>query len=79
MKTLSLKLNDNIFQETEQVTGYMKKSRNRYINDALDYYNKIQRRKMLADQLARESELVAGESMEVLNEFEQLEDESQAI
>jgi len=79
MKTLSLKLDDNIFQETEQVTVYMKKSRNRYINDALDYYNKVQRRKMLADQLARESELVAGESMEVLNEFEQLEDESQAI
>jgi predicted transcriptional regulator len=79
MKTLSLKLDDNIFQETEQVTGYMKKSRNRYINDALDYYNKLQRRKMLADQLASESGLVAGESMEVLNEFDQLEDESQAV
>jgi predicted transcriptional regulator len=79
MKTLSLKLDDNVFQETEQVTGYLKKSRNRYINDALDHYNKIQQRKMLAARLARESELVAGESMEVLNEFDQLEDESQAV
>jgi predicted transcriptional regulator len=79
MKTLSLKLDDNVFQETEQVTGYLKKSRNRYINDALDHYNKIQRRKMLADQLARESALVAGESMEMLNDFEQVEDESQAV
>ncbi len=79
MKTLSLKLDDNIFQETEQVTGYMKKSRNRYINDALDHYNKIQRRKMLSAQLARESELVAGESMEMLNDFEQIEDEGQTI
>ena len=79
MKTLSLKLDDNVFQETEQVTGYLKKSRNRYINDALDHYNKIQRRKILSVQLARESALVAGESMEMLNDFEQLEDESQAI
>ena len=76
MKTLSLKLDDNVFQETEQVTGYLKKSRNRYINDALDHYNKIQRRKILSAQLARESALVAGESMEMLNEFEQVEDES---
>jgi predicted transcriptional regulator len=79
MKTLSLKLDDNVFRETEQVTGYLKKSRNRYINDALDHFNKIQRRKILATQLARESALVAGESMEMLNDFEQVEDESQAI
>jgi predicted transcriptional regulator len=79
MKTLSLKLDDNVFQETEQVTGYLKKSRNRYINDALDHYNKIQRRKMLAAQLARESALIAGESMEILNDFEQVEDEGQTI
>lgn len=79
MKTLSLKLDDNIFVETEQVTGYLKKSRNRYINDALDHYNKIQRRKILAAQLARESALVARESIEIVNEFEQVEDESQAI
>jgi predicted transcriptional regulator len=79
MKTLSLKLDDNIFEETEQVTEYLKKSRNRYINDALDHYNKVQRRKMLAAQLVKESKLVTGESMNVLNEFDQIEDESQAV
>jgi metal-responsive CopG/Arc/MetJ family transcriptional regulator len=79
MKTLSLKLDDNVFQETEQVTGYLKKSRNRYINEALDYYNKAQKRKMLAAQMETESKMLAGDSMEVLNEFEQLEDEGQAI
>ena len=79
MKTLSLKLDDNVFQETEQVTGYLKKSRNRYINDALDHYNKIQRRKMLETQLASESGLVADESMRVLNEFDQIDDESTAV
>ncbi|MBP6871030.1 MAG: hypothetical protein KBC43_03395 [Bacteroidales bacterium] len=79
MKTLSLKLDDNVFQETEQVTGYLKKSRNRYINDALDHYNKIQKRKMLEARLAIESGLVAKESMKVLNEFDQIDDESEAV
>jgi metal-responsive CopG/Arc/MetJ family transcriptional regulator len=31
MKTLSLKLDDDIFSETEKVISRMKKSRNRYI------------------------------------------------
>jgi len=79
MKTLSLKLDDSIFQETEQVIGYTKKSRNRYINDALDYYNKMQKRNLLTIQLEKESKIVGEESMKVLMEFEQAEDESQAV
>lgn len=79
MKTLSLKLDDSIFEETEEMTEYLKKSRNRYINDALDHFNKLQRRKMLAEQLERESRLVAENSMEVLKEMEGLEDGDQAV
>jgi pentatricopeptide repeat protein len=79
MKTLSLKLDDHVFEDTEEMTGYLKKSRNRYINEAIEFYNKMQKRNILATQLAKESKLVAGESMEVLNEFENLEDENQAI
>ena len=41
MKTLSLKLDDNIFDETEDVLTKVKKTRNRYINEAVDYYNSI--------------------------------------
>jgi len=79
MKTLSLKLEDYIFKETEQMTEYLKKSRNRYINDALDHYNKVQRKRMLAQQIEMESRLVAQDSMETLEDFEEIEDESQAI
>ena len=79
MKTLSLKLDDSIFEETEEMTEYLKKSRNRYINDALDHFNKLQRRKMLAEQLERESRLVAENSKEVLKEMEGLEDGDQAV
>ena len=61
------------------MTEYLKKSRNRYINDALDHFNKLQRRKMLADQLEKESRLVADDSMKVLKEMEGMEDGDQAV
>ena len=51
----------------------MKKSRNRYIDDALDCYNKVQKREILALQLERESMLVQAESMKVLRNFEMIE------
>ena len=75
MKTLSLKLRDEIFQETEKILNKIKKSRNGYINEALEFYNKYQNRKLIEEQLKIESELVREESMEVLKEFEALEDE----
>lgn len=70
MKTLCLKLEQRIFQETEELSGKMETSRNRYINQAIDFYNKIQKRKMLEKILAKESELVREESMKVLPEFD---------
>ncbi len=76
MKTLSLKLDDNIFNETEDVLIKLKKSRNRYINEAVDYYNRINRRNLISKKLSRESKLVKRESLAVLAEFETLQDEN---
>ncbi len=73
MKTLSLKLDDSVFTETENVISQIKKSRNRYINDALDYYNKIQKRKLLASKLEKESKLVKDDSLNILHEFEMID------
>jgi hypothetical protein len=73
MKTLSLKLDDSVFSETEQVINHIKKTRNRYINEALDYYNKVQKRKLLDSQLEKESKLVMDESLTVLHEFEMID------
>jgi predicted transcriptional regulator len=70
MKTVSLKIDDSIFGETEKILSRIKKTRNRYINDALDYYNRHQRRVILETRLKKESELVKKESLSVLNEFE---------
>ena len=75
MKTLSLKLDDNIFDETEQVLTKVKKSRNRYINEAIEYYNRINKRNLVARKLVKESKLVREESLLVLSEFESLHDE----
>ena len=73
MKTISLKLDDSIYGETENILISIKKPRNRYINDALEYYNKMQNRMLLQKKLHFESKLVSESSMEVLKEFEQID------
>jgi len=74
MKTLSLKLDDIVYEETEKLLEKIKKPRNRYINEALQYYNRIQKRKIISQLLVLESKLVSEESMNVLNEFENLDE-----
>jgi hypothetical protein len=75
MKSISLKLDDLIFQETEEILLTNKKPRNRYINDALSYYNQIQRRFQLEKVLLEESNAVYVSSVEVMKEFESIDDE----
>ena len=75
MKTLSLKLDDKIFDETEELTSKLKLARNRYINEAVSIYNLYNRRRLLKKQLMKESKLSSQDSMEVLHEFEKLIDE----
>ena len=71
-KSLSLKLNDAVFEETEQMLKKVKMPRNTYINKALDYYNEYNKRNLLKSELLRESKLVSQDSMSVLHEFEAL-------
>ncbi|MDC7228010.1 MAG: hypothetical protein PQJ61_14700 [Spirochaetales bacterium] len=75
MKTLSLKMDDDIFTETEEILAQVKKARNRYINEAVDYYNKLAKRKILEQQFQNDSTVVRDDSMAVLNEFEAIEDD----
>jgi predicted transcriptional regulator len=74
MKILSLKLDDDIFDETEEITAKLRLARNRYINEAVNMYNLVQKRRLLKKSLAKESSLAALESMEILREFDQLFD-----
>ncbi len=75
MKTLSLKLDDKIFDEAEEITSKLKLARNRYINEAVNIYNTLNKRRLLKKQLAKESKLTSKDSMDILREFEKLMDE----
>lgn len=79
MKTLSLKLDDDIFSETDAMANKLKVARNRYINEALNIYNMVNKRRLLKKQLVKESKLVKKDSMEILAEFEKLMDDHEAI
>lgn len=73
MKTVSLKIDNAIFGETEKILSTVKKSRNRYINEAIEYYNRFQKRIILEKRLKKESELVKKDSMTVLKDFEEID------
>ena len=73
MKNLSLKLKEDIYNETEKVVKKLKVPRNSYFNKAIDFYNKLISRKIIKAKLENDSLLVSAESMRVLKEFEELE------
>jgi predicted transcriptional regulator len=73
MKTVSLKIDDSIFGETEKILSRIKKPRNRYINEAIEYYNRLQKRLILEKRLKSESALVKKDSLTVLKDFERID------
>ena len=79
MKSLSLKLDDEVFKETEKIIAKLDCARNRYINEALEVYNKYNKRKMLKEELRKESMLTYHESMKVLEEFEKIVLDNEAV
>jgi hypothetical protein len=74
-KVLSLKLQEQVYEEAEEILRSRRTARNAYFNEAIHFYNKLWKRKLLKRELARESALVAADSLEVLEAFERLEDE----
>jgi kynurenine formamidase len=52
MKTVSLKIDDSISGKTEENLLRIKKSQNKYINVAIDFYNQLQRRLILKKKLS---------------------------
>ncbi len=75
MKTLSLKLKEAILEEIEEILREKQIPRNRYINDALEFYNRYQKRKKLTKAFSKASSLVRESSLEVNSEFDRLIDE----
>ena len=75
MKNLSLKMDEVVFNETEKIISKISKNRNRYINEAVEFYKILQKRRIIIRQLQKESKLVQEESLKVLKEFEKLQDD----
>lgn len=70
MKSILLKLDDKLFEETEKQVKELNISRNGYIKEALEEYNLLVERKHVELQLAKESLLVREESMRINKDFE---------
>ena len=73
MKTVSLKIDDSIFGETEKILSTIRMPRNRYINEAIEHYNKVKKRQILEIRMKAESELVKEDSINILTEFEKID------
>lgn len=72
MKAISLKIDDPIFVETEKILSITKKPRNRYVNEAIAYYNKVQKRKIVEQKLAMEYRMMKAEMMAIPKEADHL-------
>ena len=58
MKSILLKLDDKLFEETDKQVKAERTSRSNYIKTAIEQYNKWQKRKALEEQLEREAKLL---------------------
>lgn len=75
MRSIALKLKEKVLADSEAILQHLDKSRNRYFNEAIDFYNKHQRRALIEKRLAEESLIVKEDSLAVLGEFEMLDDD----
>jgi metal-responsive CopG/Arc/MetJ family transcriptional regulator len=70
MKSILLKIDEKLLNETEIHVKELKTSRNTYIKQAVENYNRFLERKKLEKQFAYESLLVREESSTINREFE---------
>lgn len=74
MITLLLKLENEVFEETDLIAFKLNISKNQYINEALEAYNTLMRRKILKEKLVKESNQVSKTSLKVLAQLEKITD-----
>ena len=69
-KTVSLKIDDSIFEETEKIVRRVKKSRNSYIIAAIEYYNKHHNQLMKRQKPQINPVITGKKSLALLTELE---------
>lgn len=78
-KLISVKIDEKILEETDAMVEKLGISRNKYVNEAIAEYTRIKKRAELEAQIRKEIESIRESSMEVLEEFEALEDDYETI
>jgi metal-responsive CopG/Arc/MetJ family transcriptional regulator len=78
-KLISIKIDPKTLEETDIMVNKLGMSRNKYINEAIEAYTKAKKRAELEKQIRKEIKNIAESSMEVLAEFEDLEDDYETI
>jgi hypothetical protein len=73
-KVLSLKLDENAYQETEAIRKRLNMPRNLYIRKALAHFNALYARKALAQDYQKSSQQVSAAHLDYLKETELLDD-----
>ncbi len=76
-KALSLKMEDHIFNETENLLRKLHIPRNAYVNQAVAFYNRCQKRRLIKRKLQKEIPLLKEDTRSFLKDFELLEDLSE--
>lgn len=77
--SVSLKIENQTFVEINEIVKGTNISRNKYINEALKYYNKLKKREAIIIQLKLEIERTSESSLEVLKDYETLLDDYETV
>jgi len=70
-------MDDRVFAETESVLRKIKIPRNAYVNQAVDFYNRCQKRLLAKKKLQKDVQLLKEDTREFLKSFELLGDLSE--
>jgi metal-responsive CopG/Arc/MetJ family transcriptional regulator len=78
VRSIALKLPDELIEESGQLAGRLRVSRAEYIRMAIQRMNRKTRSRLRAERLAEVSQRVRGESMRVNAEFSAIEHDPDA-
>jgi len=73
-KSVALKLDAQLYVDVNTLALELNTNRNNYINNAVDFYNRYNKRQVLKKKLAKESDLTKFDSKEMLEEYEKMID-----
>lgn len=78
-KLISVKIDEKVLEETDAMVQKLGISRNKFVNEAIAEYTRVKKRTELEEQIRKASLIVRESSMEILKEFEALDDDDESI